>query len=75
MWPHDRPHCAHLDDLGEGGHVLVVGGNPTSIEEATEIAESRPGLGVPVVTAENRADMAELPGRRQFSCSRHARAW
>ncbi|MCP2314839.1 NADH dehydrogenase, FAD-containing subunit [Nocardia amikacinitolerans] len=41
---------ARLDELGEGGHVLVVGGNLTAIEAATEIAESRPGLRVGLVT-------------------------
>ncbi|WP_238016806.1 FAD-dependent oxidoreductase [Dactylosporangium sp. AC04546] len=40
----------HLDELGEGGTVLVVGGNLTAIETATEIAESRPGLRVAVAT-------------------------
>ncbi|MEV0111338.1 FAD-dependent oxidoreductase [Nocardia sp. NPDC050799] len=41
---------AHLDELDEGGHVLVVGGNLTAIEAATELAESRPGLRVSLVT-------------------------
>ncbi|GGS46229.1 oxidoreductase [Streptomyces parvus] len=35
-----------LDDLGEGGSVLVVGEGLTGIETATELAESRPGLSV-----------------------------
>ncbi|WP_344151638.1 NAD(P)/FAD-dependent oxidoreductase, partial [Kribbella yunnanensis] len=39
-----------LDDLDEGGHVLVVGGNLTAIETATELAESRPGLRISLVT-------------------------
>jgi NADH:ubiquinone reductase (H+-translocating) len=39
-----------LDELGERGTVLVVGGNLTAIEAATEIAESRPGLQVTLVT-------------------------
>jgi NADH dehydrogenase FAD-containing subunit len=39
-----------LDELGEGGTVLVVGGNLTAIEAATEIAESRPGLQVTLAT-------------------------
>ena len=39
-----------LDDLGENGTVLVVGGNLTAIEVATEIAESRPGLRVTLAT-------------------------
>ncbi|MET7401485.1 FAD-dependent oxidoreductase [Dactylosporangium sp. NPDC005572] len=42
--------CRHLDELGEGGTVLVVGGNLTAIETATEIAESRPGLRVALAT-------------------------
>lgn len=42
---------ARLDDLGEHGKVLVVGGNLTAIEAATEIAESRPGLRVSLVTS------------------------
>jgi NADH:ubiquinone reductase (H+-translocating) len=40
-----------LDELGEDGTVLVVGGNLTAIEAATEIAESRPGLRVSLVTS------------------------
>ncbi|TAM67989.1 FAD-dependent oxidoreductase [Mycobacterium sp.] len=42
---------AHLDELGEDGKVLVVGGNLTAIEAATEIAESRPGLRVSLATS------------------------
>jgi len=41
---------ARLDELGEDGEVLVVGGNLTAIETATEIAESRPGLRVSLAT-------------------------
>ncbi|WP_410873154.1 NAD(P)/FAD-dependent oxidoreductase [Nocardia sp. A7] len=41
---------AHLDGLGEGGTVLVVGGNLTAIEAATEIAESHPELRISLVT-------------------------
>jgi NADH dehydrogenase FAD-containing subunit len=40
-----------LDELGESGTVLVVGGNLTAIEAATEIAESRPGLQVTLATS------------------------
>src|SRR5690606_1855786 len=40
-----------LDELGAAGTVLVVGGNLTAIETATEIAESRPGFQVSVATA------------------------
>ncbi|MFI2280478.1 NAD(P)/FAD-dependent oxidoreductase [Nocardia beijingensis] len=42
---------ARLDELGGDGKVLVVGGNLTAIEAATEIAESRPGLRVDVATS------------------------
>ncbi|MEQ7124234.1 FAD-dependent oxidoreductase [Actinopolymorpha sp. B11F2] len=40
----------HLDELGGNGTVLVVGGNLTAIEAATEIAECRPGLQVTLAT-------------------------
>ncbi|MCC3764594.1 FAD-dependent oxidoreductase [Glycomyces sp. TRM65418] len=40
----------HLDALGGTGKVLVVGGNLTAIEAATELAESRPGLQVALAT-------------------------
>jgi NADH:ubiquinone reductase (H+-translocating) len=40
-----------LDELGGNGTVLVVGGNLTAIETATEIAESRPGLQVTLATS------------------------
>lgn len=50
-----RPSALHLrqrlDELGENGTVLVVGGNLTAIEAATEIAESRPGLQVTLATS------------------------
>ncbi|MGW4091531.1 NAD(P)/FAD-dependent oxidoreductase [Nocardia sp. NPDC004750] len=42
---------ARLDELGGDGKVLVVGGNLTAIEAATEIAESRRGLRVGLVTS------------------------
>ncbi|WP_067834588.1 NAD(P)/FAD-dependent oxidoreductase [Nocardia lijiangensis] len=42
---------SRLDELGEGGRVLVVGGNLTAIEAATEIAEARPGLRVSLATS------------------------
>lgn len=41
---------ARLDELGEGGQVLVVGGNLTAIESATEIAEAHPELRVSLAT-------------------------
>lgn len=40
-----------LDELGENSSVLVVGGNLTAIEAATEIAEARPGLQVTLATS------------------------
>lgn len=46
---------ARLNELGEDGHVLVVGGNLTAIESVTEIAESRPGLRVRLATRGNWA--------------------
>lgn len=42
---------ARLDDLGPDGSVLVVGGNLTAIETATELAESRPGLAISLATS------------------------
>ncbi|MEV6432240.1 FAD-dependent oxidoreductase [Nocardia sp. NPDC051463] len=42
---------ARLDELGEAGTVLVVGGNLTAIEAATEIAEAHPGLRVSLATS------------------------
>jgi NADH dehydrogenase FAD-containing subunit len=40
-----------LAELGDGRTVLVVGGNLTGIEAATEIAEARPGLRVTLATS------------------------
>ncbi|CAL9604815.1 NADH dehydrogenase-like protein YjlD [Actinosynnema sp. ALI-1.44] len=40
-----------LDELRGTGSVLVVGGNLTAIEAATEIAEARPGLAVTLATS------------------------
>ncbi|MGN2639215.1 NAD(P)/FAD-dependent oxidoreductase [Nocardia takedensis] len=42
---------ARLDELGDSGKVLVVGGNLTAIEAATEIADSRPELRVELATS------------------------
>lgn len=51
----DRPAAQRLkerlDELDGQGKVLVVGGNLTGIEAATEIAESRPGLQVSLATS------------------------
>ncbi|MFD3592493.1 NAD(P)/FAD-dependent oxidoreductase [Nocardia sp. NPDC058640] len=41
---------AHLNALGAGAKVLIVGGNLTAIEAATEIAESHPELRVSLTT-------------------------
>ncbi|MEU4317205.1 FAD-dependent oxidoreductase [Nocardia fluminea] len=41
---------AHLAELGANGRVLVVGGNLTAIEAATEIAEAHPQLRVSLAT-------------------------
>lgn len=41
---------ARLDELDGDGTVVVVGGNLTAIEAATEFAESRPGLRIDLVT-------------------------
>ncbi|WP_431966044.1 NAD(P)/FAD-dependent oxidoreductase [Nocardia sp. bgisy134] len=41
---------ARLDELGDDGTVLVVGGNLTAIEAVTDIAEARPGLQVSLAT-------------------------
>ncbi|MBF6132167.1 FAD-dependent oxidoreductase [Nocardia otitidiscaviarum] len=56
---------ARLDELNEGGTVLVVGGNLTAIEAVTELAESRPGLRVGLVTR------GELGGRLGSKARRH----
>ncbi|MFG1771960.1 NAD(P)/FAD-dependent oxidoreductase [Nocardia salmonicida] len=41
---------ARLDELGAKAKIVVVGGNLTAIETATEIAESHPELAVGLVT-------------------------
>jgi NADH dehydrogenase FAD-containing subunit len=50
----DRPAAQrlrdHLDELGQAGTVLIVGGNLTAIETATELAEFRPGLRITLAT-------------------------
>ncbi|MBB5915220.1 NADH dehydrogenase FAD-containing subunit [Nocardia transvalensis] len=58
---------ARLDELGESGAVLVVGGNLTAIEAATEIAEARPGLRVSLATS------GELGGWLGPKARRHLR--
>jgi len=52
-----------LDELGEGGRVLIVGEGLTGIETATEIAESRPGLKV-ALAARGEAGAWLSPGAR-----------
>ncbi|MEV4509933.1 FAD-dependent oxidoreductase [Dactylosporangium sp. NPDC049525] len=55
-----------LDELDAGGTVLVVGGNLTAIETATEIAESRPGLRVTLVTSGELGGWLGPKGRRHL---------
>ncbi|GIG88006.1 NAD(P)/FAD-dependent oxidoreductase [Plantactinospora endophytica] len=55
-----------LDELGEDGTVLVVGGNLTAIEVATEIAESRPGLRVTLATSGELGGWLGPKGRRHL---------
>jgi NADH:ubiquinone reductase (H+-translocating) len=55
-----------LDELGEGGTVLVVGGNLTAIEAATEIAESRPGLTVTLATTGEAGGWLSPKSRRHL---------
>lgn len=55
-----------LDDLGENGTVLVVGGNLTAIEAATEIAESRPGLRVTLATSDELGGWLGQKARRHL---------
>lgn len=57
---------ARLDELGEDGKVLVVGGNLTAIEAATEIAESRPGLRVSLATNGELAGWLGTKARRHL---------
>ncbi|RMI35605.1 NAD(P)/FAD-dependent oxidoreductase [Nocardia stercoris] len=57
---------AGLDELGTDGEVLVVGGNLTAIEAATEIAESRPGLRVSLVTRSELGGWLSTKGRRHL---------
>jgi NADH dehydrogenase len=57
---------ARLDELGDDGKVLVVGGNLTAIEAATEIAESRPGLRVSLATSGELGGWLGTKGRRHL---------
>jgi NADH dehydrogenase FAD-containing subunit len=42
---------ARLDDLSDGGSVLIVGGGTTAIELSTELAVARPHLSLRLVTS------------------------
>jgi NADH dehydrogenase FAD-containing subunit len=55
-----------LDDMGGDGTVLVVGGNLTAIEAATEIAESRPGLRVILATSDELGGWLSPDARRHL---------
>ncbi|MEV6875365.1 FAD-dependent oxidoreductase [Amycolatopsis sp. NPDC051128] len=57
---------ARLDELGEDGKVLVVGGGLTAIEAATEIAESRPGLRVSLATSGELGERLGTKARRHL---------
>lgn len=68
--PSARLLSQRVAELGEDARVLVVGGNLTAIESATEIAEARPDLRVSLVTAD------ELGGWLGTSARQHmARAF
>ncbi|MFF0487976.1 NAD(P)/FAD-dependent oxidoreductase [Nocardia sp. NPDC004068] len=55
-----------LDELGGHGDVLVVGGNLTAIETATEIAEARPGLRVGLATSGEVGGWLGVKARRHL---------
>jgi NADH dehydrogenase len=57
---------ARLDELGSTGNVLVVGGNLTAIETATELAESRPGLRVSLATSGELGGWLGMKARRHL---------
>ncbi len=65
----DRPAAQrlreHLDGLHQDATVLVVGGNLTAIETATELAECRPGLRITLATT------GELGGWLSAKARRH----
>ncbi|OLT46602.1 oxidoreductase [Saccharomonospora sp. CUA-673] len=54
---------ARLDEI-DGGRVVVVGGNLTAIEAATEIAESHPGLTVELATTGELGGWLDAKARR-----------
>lgn len=53
-------------DLRDGGVVTVVGGGLTGIEAATELAESRPGLKVRMVTGAALGETLSMKARRHL---------
>lgn len=55
----------HLDGLGAGAKVMIVGDGLTGIETATEFAESRPGLSVTLV-ARGELGARLSPGARNY---------
>ncbi|NYI76777.1 NAD(P)/FAD-dependent oxidoreductase [Nocardioides panzhihuensis] len=61
-----------LDELGEGGRVVVVGDGWTGIESAAEFAESRPNLSVTLVARGELGARLSPGGRRHLrrTCER-----
>ncbi|MFC4373460.1 NAD(P)/FAD-dependent oxidoreductase [Nocardia halotolerans] len=57
---------AHLAALNAGDRVLVVGGNLTAIEAATEFAEARPDLRVDLVTSGELGGWLGVKARRHL---------
>jgi NADH dehydrogenase FAD-containing subunit len=55
-----------LDALADGAQVVVVGGGLTSIELATEVAESHPRLRVAMASARPAGDWLSVAGRRHL---------
>ncbi|WP_030144344.1 NAD(P)/FAD-dependent oxidoreductase [Glycomyces sp. NRRL B-16210] len=55
-----------LDELDGHGSVLVVGGNLTGIEAATEIAEAHPGLRVALATSDELGGWLGPKSRRHL---------
>ncbi len=54
------------DKLRDGGVVTVVGGGLTGIEAATELAESRPGVKVRLVTGDALGERLSAKGRHHL---------
>ncbi|MFT3660463.1 MAG: FAD-dependent oxidoreductase [Gordonia sp. (in: high G+C Gram-positive bacteria)] len=57
---------ARLAQLPDGAPVTVVGGGLTGIETATEIAETRPGLDVRIVSRDEVGDSLHPSARRRI---------